>query len=300
MKQAACNTKADLYIGHNLGALPAVVAAAHKYGAKAVFDFEDYHLGEYPSHTLEARLVKFVQERYVPGLAYATAASPLIAKAYQSHFPSIAVHTINNFFPMAYAVSQLPIIPERPLRLFWFSQYVGRQRGLEQVIAAMGKARHAEIELTLLGNCTTELREYFTQEAIIHGVKPAQLHFLAPVQEAAIVKIASEHHIGLAVEVPHIENREYCLTNKIFMYLLAGNAVLFSNTKAQEQFLQNHPGIGSLFANGDIDKLASILSTYYDDPVFLNRQRQASYQQRQTCNWDVEKERFLGLVSDKL
>lgn len=296
LKDAACNIKADVYIGHNLGAQPAVVIAARKHGAKAVFDFEDYHRGENPPESQQTKLVKCIEENYVPGLFYATAASPLIAQAYQLLFPKLPVHTINNCFPRAYAPDQLSLLPGRPLRLFWFSQYVGKNRGLEQVIAAMGKTSNTEIHLTLLGNCTAENQEYFMQEAISNRVKPSQLHFTPPVSEPDIVKIASEHHIGLAVEIPHIQNREYSLTNKIFIYLLAGNAILFSNTQAQEQFLQYHPGIGTLFTNGDNEQLTSILSSYYNNPILLNQQRQAAYQLGQTCNWDAEREVFLALV----
>jgi hypothetical protein len=300
LKECTCKIKADLYIGHNLGALPAVVTAARKHEAKAVFDFEDYHRGESPPYTLESRLVQCVEESYVSRLVYATAASPLIAKAYQSLFRKLTVHTINNYFPRSYAPGQIPILPECPLRLFWFSQYVGKNRGLEQVIAAMGKSGNPEIELTLLGNCSPEMSEYFTREAINNGVNPRRLNFMPTVSEPDIVEVASKFHIGLAVEVPYIANRKYCLTNKVFMYLLAGNAIIFSNTQAQEQFLQHHPGIGSLFNNGDVEQLASILTAYCNHTELLNNQRQAAYQVGQTFNWDTEREHLLALVKAKL
>lgn len=296
LKKAALSLKAALYIGHNLGALPAVIAAARKHKAKAVFDFEDYHRGEHPSGSLAAGWVQSVEDHYVPHLTYATAAAPLIAQAYEQTFPNLAIHTINNCFPKAYAPPQLPQLPHRPLRLFWFSQYVGKQRGLEQVVAAMGKLQTNEIVLTLLGACTHEMRDWLLEEARKHGVNATQVQFLPPVAEPDIVKIAAEHHIGLAVEVPHIPNREVCLTNKIFMYLLAGNAIVFSNTPAQQQFLQQHPGIGTLFNHDAVDRLAALLSAYLTDASLLNSQRSAAYALGQQLNWEVEKQQFLALV----
>lgn len=300
LKVAACKTKADMYIGHNLGALPAVVTAALKFRAKAVFDFEDYHRGESSIGSLEFRCVKSIENSYVPKLVYATAASPLIAQAYLFHFPDFSVYPINNCFPSEYAPKMLPVLPKRPVKLFWFSQYVGKNRGLEQVIAALGRICDAEIELSLLGNCSKDLRDYFENEAISNGVKPSQLHFLSPVPEADIVSIASAHHIGLAVEEPYILNRDYCLTNKIFMYLLAGNAIIFSNTKAQKDFIQNNPNIGSIFVNGDIKQLASILSDYSKNTELLKIHREASFHLGKTYNWNNEKGRFLDLVNDHL
>jgi hypothetical protein len=46
LNSIACQKKADLFIGHNLGALPAIVKAAKKHKAKSIFDFEDFHRGE--------------------------------------------------------------------------------------------------------------------------------------------------------------------------------------------------------------------------------------------------------------
>ncbi|MEJ7610055.1 MAG: hypothetical protein WKF88_02635 [Ferruginibacter sp.] len=45
LKNEACKHKADLYIGHNLGAIEATVTAAGKFNGKAGFDAEDFHRG---------------------------------------------------------------------------------------------------------------------------------------------------------------------------------------------------------------------------------------------------------------
>lgn len=296
LKVTACKIKADMYIGHNLGALPAIVTAAKKHGAQAVFDFEDYHRGEHQPGSMQKRMVEAVEEKYVPFLSYATTAAPLITEVYKKHFPAFFVHTINNCFPKAYAPDSLPVLKKNPLRLFWFSQYIGEQRGLEQVIAAMGKTGIKEIQLTLLGNCSEKMKQYLLNEAKNHQLDTDQLEFILPVCEKEIVHIASQHHIGLAVEVPHNKNRQLCLTNKIFMYLLAGNAIIFSNTKAQAQFFQQYKGIGSIFINGDIDALAAILVSYYNDLSLLQTQRDSSFALAQELNWEQEKNKIVSLI----
>ena len=50
LSKAALKQKADLFIGHNLGSLPAIVKASKKYNAKAIFDFEDFVLKNYDPH----------------------------------------------------------------------------------------------------------------------------------------------------------------------------------------------------------------------------------------------------------
>jgi glycosyltransferase involved in cell wall biosynthesis len=295
LKLAACKNKADLYIGHNLGALPAIVSAALKNGAKAVFDFEDYHRGENETNTIESRAVKILEEKYVPRLAYATAASPLIANAYQIHFNTLPIHVINNYFPRKYASNTLNELSENPLRLFWFSQYVGKNRGLEQVIEAIGKIKKYDIRLTLLGNCCEEIKLYFTDYAAKNQLNANQLRFISPVSEKDIVKIASMHHIGLAVEIPHNQNRQLCLTNKIFMYLLAGNAILFSDTKAQKNFFIAHSEIGAIFSTNNINELVDTLILIRENPNLLNEMRHASFRLGEFLNWENEQKKLFEI-----
>lgn len=84
LEAAGKASTADLYIAHNLGALPAAVAAARKQGALAGFDAEDFHSGMNPGErtTPEDKLATAVEARLLRSCAYVTAASPGIGEAY--------------------------------------------------------------------------------------------------------------------------------------------------------------------------------------------------------------------------
>ena len=47
LARAALDWPADVYIAHNLGALPAAAVAARTHGAKLMFDAEDFHRGQF-------------------------------------------------------------------------------------------------------------------------------------------------------------------------------------------------------------------------------------------------------------
>lgn len=290
--------KGDVYIGHNLSALPVAVAAAHKHGAKAVFDFEDFHRGEDKEGSLHWQKTTIVENQYVPRLRYATTASPLITANYVQLYPTVQFTTINNCFPIRYL--QLQVVPAENtvLKLFWFSQFIGKKRGLETVVEAIGLTGVHNIQLTLLGNCTDDMRSYFHALAKANGLQEQQLQFVPAVAEQQISAIAASHHLGLACEVPHILNREICLTNKIFMYLLAGNAILFSNTKAQQHFYKNYPDTGFIYEHNNAKQLAALLQQYLREPELLNRQRLSSGTLGKTFfNWETEQQQLLQLIS---
>jgi glycosyltransferase involved in cell wall biosynthesis len=301
LTSVALGHKADLYIGHNLGALPATVKASKKHNAKSIFDFEDYYRGELEKNALHTRVINNVENRYIPHVSSMTSASPAISRAYGLIFPSQSIATVNNCFPFEYSIENIKSIPQRPLKLFWFSQYVGGQRGLETVFKAISFFRVEEITLTLLGSASTNIKQYFKNLMHSYNLRTDQLFFLDSVPEEQIVSIASMHHIGLASEFVHNENRDLCLTNKLFMYLLAGNAIVATDTSAQKTFLEENQQIGSLYEQEDAVDLSRVLKNYIDNPELLDNHRKNSLKLGKTkYNWDIEKSHFLKNVAKVL
>lgn len=287
MLKFALQNKADVYIGHNLGSIASIVKAATKFNAMTIFDFEDFYSGEFDVDSKSAQMIRDVECKYISKINYFTAASPEIANAYKNIFPEITIQTILNVFPIEYASSKLVNLPPKPLKLFWFSQFIGKNRGLETVIKAMGNLRHREITLTLLGNVTIELKDYFMKLFEECKINSNRLYFIAPVRENDLVKIASEHHIGIAAEVNHNLNRQYCLTNKIFIYLLAGNAIVYSDTEAQIKFFNENGQIGEIYPQYNQDELSFILEKYINNPELLNTHRVNSLEKSfQKYHWE--------------
>ena len=295
----ATGIKADLYIGHNLGALPAIVKAAKLHNAKSIFDFEDFHRGEHRPGSLQNKAVIDVEDKYIPHVHGITASSSMIAQAYEKIYTDKKIITINNVFPLSFAVKEVIDIPVKPLKLFWFSQYIGKKRGLEMILQAMSKFKKNEISLTLLGTVSNEMRDYFQNYLSVLQLSTEQLIFLDPVVESTIPEIASHYHIGICSEVAHIENRDLCLTNKLFMYLLSGNALLLSNTKAQQSFLNEYPDIGMSFEQESAESISKAFQFYIDYPDVLNQHRFNAVQLAKTkLNWDTESVKWLSFIND--
>ena len=301
LNELAVKHPADLYIGHNLGALPAIVKASEYYNVKSIFDFEDYHRGEFEENSLHSQMVAQVENHFIPEISAITTASPAITQEYKNIFPQASITTINNCFPISHSVDTLVDLPTKPLKLFWFSQYVGKMRGLETVIESMSKFSNDEITLTLLGTASNEIKIYFQTLSAKLNLSEKQLIFLDPVSEKEIVQIASKHHIGLASEYSHNLNRDLCLTNKIFTYLLAGNALVLSDTFAQNSFLTDNSDIGALYKQNDVHELKSVFKTYLvGDELLMLHRRKALELAKNKYNWDIEQHQFLNIVKSVL
>lgn len=297
------SNKADLYIAHNLAALPIAVKAAAWHKSKCGFDAEDFHRQEINNdkNSNEYTLAKYLEDNYLPQLNYFTSASPLIAAEYKKLYPQLNPIIINNVFSSNFLVPSKSNKENETLKLFWFSQTIGKNRGLETVIQAIGLLNNPNITLTLLGMINPIDEIYFRNFATEKGLILNQLFFLSPVAPDDIFSIASQYDIGLALELNTPLNRDICLTNKIFTYLSAGIAIIASETAAQKQFLNNYPLVGKSFPLGDIKTLSDIVKFYYNNPADLLNTKIAAFNlAKNELNWENESAKFLLTINTSL
>ena len=309
---AAAAEPADLYIAHNLAALPAVAKAAHRHCARFGFDAEDFHTGEL-FNTLENQAEIASRDRIertlLPLCHHLTAASPLIADAYRDRY-GVVMQPILNVFPLSDAAPSLNcqkniILQAQPNQrigtepsLYWFSQTIGSGRGLETIIQAMGKMQTRAC-LHLRGIPAAGYKQTLMQLAREVGIGD-RLHFLSSAPPAEMVPLAIHHDIGLSLELTEPLNRAICLTNKIFVYLLAGIPVVMSKTPAQEK-LSHHLGEAAMVIGEEPSAIAAALDDWLADPTRLEHRRKTAWALGQrTYNWDVEQHRFLDGVAQSL
>jgi hypothetical protein len=291
--KAAKSIAAHWYIGHNLGALAIAVKAAAHYGASVGFDFEDYHREENENMILhETKRIVYLEEKYVPRLSYISTSSLLISKKVEDNFPGFKkpIITIINCF----SLKQQPCFrvgeAGEPLKLFWFSQTIGKNRGLEVLIEALHILNDKSIQLTLAGRCNADMYSYIMgYNSTIH------CSFAGIIDPDFLPAEAAKHDVGLALELTSPENRNLCLTNKILTYLLAGNAVIFSDTSMQRLFNEEYQA-GEIFKQDDCSMLVDKIRVYKDGN-FLSSQRVHNYNLASTSlNWERESKNLLEVL----
>ena len=292
--------KGDLYIGHNLGALPAVAKAARKFDKPFGFDAEDMH--RYEVNSLDSDptviLAALIEKKYIPESNYLSVSSPQIGDAYKELFPGISPVTILNVFPKSGVSLTAEKEQSAPVKLFWFSQTIGKGRGLEGIIAALLKLKEYAFELHLLGDLPIGNFKDYLDDVVSRGVK---IFIYTPVAPDEIPAFASKFDIGLATELKEPLNRNLCLTNKIFTYLQAGLAILASDTAAQKDFLQAYPAIGKIYNLEHEKLLPATLLSFYNDRKALNKYKEATLNlAHTTLNWETESGKFINLIKQTL
>jgi glycosyltransferase involved in cell wall biosynthesis len=307
LTRAALQYPADFYIAHNLAALPAAGAAAQRYKAHLGFDAEDYHCGELATTDMNApelRIRRGIESYWLPKCEHLTSASPCISEAYRKDYARVMV-PILNVFPLSDAPVE-PIQPKSTLgqqpSLYWFSQTVGKDRGLEDIISAIA-LMETEVQLFLRGSPSAGYVDRLIVKArsIGKGDFAQRIHFLPVEGPHDMVRLSAEYDLGLAIEPGCTQNNELALSNKMFTYLLAGVPVLLSQTTAQKQ-LSTHLGAAALLIDLSKPKeTASILDAFFTSKETQVRARKEAWRLgRERFNWDIEKRKFIESVERTL
>jgi len=289
---AALAEPADLLYGGTVGALAAVALAARRSGAPYALDLEDFHSAEGEDRgavRLSNALARRVERAVLPRAAFLTAGSEPIASAYRATY-GIAPVAIHNVFALP---RRAPVVVSRAkdhLRLYWFSQTIGPGRGLEDAVRAMGLA-DIPGELHLRG------RPVATYVDALHRLAADVAPRLVVVQHNpappdSMVALCAPYDVGLSLEQPAALNRDLCLTNKAFTYMLAGLPVAFTSTTAQESLALDMAAGALAYTPGDIAALAKGLARWANDREGLARARQASWAAAQRrWHWEHDRER---------
>lgn len=294
---AAAEAPSDLIVAHNLAALPAAARAASRLRARLGFDIEDLHAGELPDearHDAERARIRAVERRHLPRCARLTASSEGIADAIAAEYGVPRPEVVLNAFPPHEGEPEPA--PGGRVRLYWYSQVIGPDRGLQEVFTALARLP-ARFELHLRGSMSGEWEPELRRLLGELGIGD-RVHLLAPAPADALVRLASEYDIGLALEQPVSRNRELCVTNKILTYLAAGIPVAATDTDGQRRVMRRAPGAGFVYRAGDVEALAAGLAALAASPETLAGARRAAREAaRATFNWALEAPRLVAYLT---
>jgi glycosyltransferase involved in cell wall biosynthesis len=294
---AAARERADLYIAHYTAAVPAAAAAARCHRTAFGFDAEDFHLGEFAPHNPARRAIQIIEEKFLPQCAYITAASPRIAevyaKTYDIHLPTVVL----NVFPLSHApIGPTPAGVAVPgPSLYWFSQTIGPDRGLEIAVLALGLAR-SRPHLYLRGAKAAGFPQRLFDLARKNGGE-GRIHILEPGDPADMERLAAAYDIGLVSETGHIENRRIALTNKLFSFVLAGIPVVASAIPAHRDLANALGAALALYDPDSPEQLANTLDALLLNQDQLARARSEAWRLGQKrYNWERERVALVAAV----
>jgi hypothetical protein len=292
-------TRADLYVAHLLTGIW-VAGALLEAGERVAVDMEDWHSEDLASDAHGQRsYMRRLEQTVLPEVCYCSTTSQALARELSRTYSISAPHVIYNGDPASLVAMPGPA-PNGPLRILWFSQTLGSDRGLADAWRALGSlGQSVSWEMLLVCNSTSSTREAeLTQlPAELRG----RVRFESPVPPADLAVLAGSYDVGLALEQLINRNHDLTASNKIFRYLQSGAFVAATATAGQREVLGIRDGLGRLYNAGEADGLAEILATAARDVDRLRASReQRMHDATQFLAYETQSPRLVNAVEQAL
>lgn len=257
---------ADVYVGHNIDTLIPVCEAAKSRGAAVIFDAMEFYsdmLGNQSS--LERDLIRSIERRYLPRCSLVLTPSEPIAQALRAEYGIERLLRVWNAAPIE---TRLPAKSLGGFSLYWRNAVVDLgPRGLEDVLLALNSLP-ADIHLYLQGRVPSDGGRSLLARLKSLGLDD-RVTILPPFPPEEAVLKAAPYAVGLCLEPVTIRNSDLTISNKLFDYLMAGLAIVASNTTGQTEIVRLS-NAGLIYRAGDPFDLAERIMELYHDPRLLN------------------------------
>jgi glycosyltransferase involved in cell wall biosynthesis len=300
----ARKAEADYYVAHlEQGAW--VGARLLRSGSMVGIDMEDWYSEDLLPEARRSRplqLLRDLERKLLTTGGHATCPSRAMSAALAREFGCRQPTVVYNAFRWSDRESMDNLFKDRADRclpsIHWFSQTLGRGRGLEDLIRALPLLEH-EAEIHLRGKPVSGFENWLLRRVPEAWRDRIKVHEL--VSNAELLSRIAEHDIGFAGETPSIRSRDLTVTNKILYYLLAGLAVVASDTAGQREVAEHAPGGVFLYASGDAAALASHIDVLLGSADGLGKAKAAALDAaEQTFCWERQEKTLLEAINRAL
>jgi glycosyltransferase involved in cell wall biosynthesis len=196
-----------------------------------------------------------------------TSMSKSLADAYGIDLPTV----IYNSFPWTDRLQLDNMKKDRRnlqiLSIHWYSQTIGPGRGLEDLLAALPVLKH-DVEIHLRGRPVEGLETWLGTQVSESWRRKIFLHDLVPNDE--LLSRIAEHDIGFAGEMKYCNNKDLTISNKILQYLLAGLAVVASDTAGQQEVAREASNAIVLYPSQDYFSLGVCINELLGSREYLH------------------------------
>jgi len=272
------------------------------------------------------RITEYLERKFLPHCRYMTAASKGIAAAYSDKYKIDRPGVILNVFP----TEDLPVRPPgSTVKFYWYSQVIGPNRGLELLMAAAGQVVATKgqlvdtagqpgrtpvpFEIHLRGQLQSEKFGAALRALADEAGIGSSLFIHPPILADQLIRDGNNFDVGLALELPVSINRNICVTNKVFAYLMARLAIIGTDTDGQKDIFSHFPQAVSICRADDAEDLAAAMRSYLtgSDKLtggdqltgggkLLQAKQAASDAAEKYFNWETESGKLLQGVNQLL
>lgn len=274
--QCAFRQRAQLTITHLEPALW-VGLELRRMGFAIGVDFEDWYSEgstETPLNIPSLQFYKDLERKILTCAVHVTTTTRSMANALQEAY---APRNITVIYNSTSVIAEGPSSPsDDTLRLLWFSQTLGKDRGLQDIFAALPLLK-GRWSLELRAKASPCMRAWVESQVAPALQSRVRIEPTVPPEELS--KVVARHDVGLALEQPCCLNKQLTASNKIFQYLQSGLLVAATDTPGQREVLSEMPIAGACYSAGDFQALARTVNGWIRELPGIRRRKDWIYRE---------------------
>ena len=274
-------------------------------GERVGVDIEDWFSEDLLPEARRKRpvdLLRTLERRLLQQAAHASCPSRTMSAALATQYGCAAPNVIYNSFPWSDRNALDGATKDRRDRsipsLHWYSQTLGVGRGLEDLLEALLHVRSA-MEIHLRGQPAAGFTDWLARRVPERWRERVFLHPVVSHDE--LLSRIAEHDIGFAGEMKYCRNKDLTVSNKMLHYLLAGLAVVASDTSGQQEVAREAPDAVFLYPSGNPAALAERLNALLTSHDLLRKAKAAATEAaKRTFCWERQEGTLLDAVARAL
>jgi glycosyltransferase involved in cell wall biosynthesis len=154
-------------------------------------------------------------------------------------------------------------------------------------------------EIHLRGSFHTEAYKNLLYALVKNLNLSEKVFFHGPILAEHLIRDAVKYDVGLALESDVSENRNICVTNKIFSYLMSGLAIVGTATYGQKDVFSHFKESVVTCRMNDADDLAMAMRFYIQHPRQLAQAKRAAGRAAEgRYNWELESRKLINLLEE--
>lgn len=297
LERLARAQRAHLYIAHTQMTLPIAARVAQDCGAALAADIEDL-LADCSSENVS--LMSAIETRYLRSCGYvstmSSAASRRLQALYRLQERPLVLHNTPSLRERSGLKPPVERVSTTVPSIYWFGQTIGPHSCAHYLLQAIGQMKN-RLRLVLRGNVNTSYVQQLMNLARANRVSDS-LEVMPLASPNEMVRLAGDHDLAFGSQ-PSLELfHQMAIGNKVFTGMMAGLALVLTDTIAHRELLQSAPGCGFTVPINDARTLSVELDRILSNRPALESMKQRSYELGdQTFNWDQEARQLLTSVS---
>ncbi|MBC7624913.1 MAG: hypothetical protein H7232_16185 [Aeromicrobium sp.] len=287
---------ADLYLAQQQACLPLVAFVAKSKNKPFACDIEDI-LAESASEP--RALIRAVESDYLPRATVVSTMSVVAADYLNDAYPlSALAQPLHNCPCLAERGDLLSPVNRRRAQspsIYWFGQTLGPHSLAIELIRANAIAGNP-FRIVLRGKAQPDYLKQIHQSAA--ACSAADLVEVLPlVDPSRMVREAAFHDVLFGSQPSQQLFHQLAIGNKVFTGLLAGCAILATDTVAHRQLKQTLPDAILLFDEGPVNSLAKMLAQLVGCEQFLMHMRESAWKAGTArYNWETESQAWCTAI----